>query len=98
MAANFGRRFEELSEQANAIEASKKWEHSSISPGNRIDPNDLVNWKVRVRHLLASVCGEDSQHYKLFVESEASHMYETNYEIFGFWLYERSRRNRGGRP
>lgn len=81
MAADFGRRFDDLCKQADAIDASKKWEGGTFS-GNRVDRNELLNWKVKVRHLLASVCGESSQHFTQFVANEEGSMYTTNYEIF----------------
>jgi hypothetical protein len=50
--------------------------------GYNIDSNALLNWKVKARHLIASVCGEDSQHFRQFVESEKPTMYATNFETF----------------
>jgi hypothetical protein len=83
VAADFGRRFDELCAQAEVIDASKKMERSEYSfPGYRIDSSDLINWIVKVRHLLSSVCGSDSQHFTQFVACEAGDMYTTNHEIF----------------
>jgi hypothetical protein len=83
VAADFGRRFEELSKQAEAIEISKKKENPQYGiSGYRVDPSTLLNWVVKVRHQLSSVCGPDSQHFTQFVASEASNMYETNHEVF----------------
>jgi hypothetical protein len=81
--ADFGRRFHELHEQADAIEASKRMESPEYGfRGYRINENDLLNWKVKVRHLLSSVCGSDSQHFTQFVASEEAKMMTTNHEIF----------------
>ena len=83
MAADFGRRFEELCKQAEIIDASKRMERSEYSlAGYRIDQSDFINWTVKVRHLLSSVCGADSQHFTQFVTCEAGNMYITNHEIF----------------
>jgi hypothetical protein len=83
MAAHFGRRFDELNQQAEAIEASKKmWRPEYGISGYRIEQSDLLNWTVKVRHLLSSVCGPDSQHFTQFVASESASMYTTNHEIF----------------
>jgi hypothetical protein len=81
LAADFKRRFGELCQQAAVIEASKRFENEPYE-GYRINENELINWKVKVRHLLSSVCGSDSQHFKEFVESEQASMYVTNHEIF----------------
>ena len=80
VAADFGRRFDELCKRADAIDASKTWEGGTFS-GHRINENDFLNWKVKVRHLLTSVCGADSQHFTQFVKSEEGSMYTTNHEI-----------------
>ncbi|MGY3033882.1 hypothetical protein ACVIIV_003052 [Bradyrhizobium sp. USDA 4354] len=84
MAVDFGRRFEDLSKQADAIDASKKYESGGEYgfAGHRIDQNDLISWSVKVRHLLVTVCGETSQHFQEFVKREEPSMYTTNYETF----------------
>ena len=79
----FGRRFEELCKQAEAIEASKRMERPEYgTSGYRIDQNDLLNWQVKVRHLLSSACGPNSQHFTQFVANEGAGMYTTNHEVF----------------
>ena len=81
--ADFGRRFDELCEQAEAIESKKRMERPEYGiSGYRVDQNELLNWLVKVRHLIASVCGQDSQHFKLFIECEKGGMYTTNHEVF----------------
>ncbi len=83
MATNFGLRFEELSRQADAIEASKKGERSRS--GNTVyyvDQDELINWTVKVRHLIASVCGQDSQHFVSFEKFEKPYAGATNHQIF----------------
>jgi hypothetical protein len=78
--ADFGRRFKELCEQATALEATKKTGQSSYGPV--LDEDSLLNWVVKVRHLLSSVCGPNSQHFTQFCLAEKGNMYTTNYEIF----------------
>ncbi len=82
MAADFRRRFEELLKQAEAVDASKKTERTEYGTGTYVDQNTLLNWEVKVRHLLSSVCGPDSQHFTLFLEAEKPRSYTTNYELF----------------
>ena len=42
-------------------------------PGDfAVDDNALLNWKVRAKNLLVRACGEESQHFIHFHESESS--------------------------
>lgn len=83
MPSRFGRRFDDLWTEAEALGASKTRQTSTmLGEGDYIDNNTFLNWKVKVRHLLSMVPGENSQHFKQFVESEKAGMYATNYEIF----------------
>ncbi len=81
MASKFQRRFQELCEQADAIEASKRYEQEPYK-GHYIDQNKLLNWSVKARNLLSAVCGLQSVHLQQFVSSEKATMYTTNHEIF----------------
>jgi hypothetical protein len=67
------RRFQELSDQAEKVEASKHMVHDHFSNTNResIDSNVNLNWKVKAKALLVSACGAESQHFKEFEASES---------------------------
>lgn len=82
MPADFGRRFDELLTQAEAIEAGKTTERTEYGVGTYVDQTALLNWQVKVRHLLSSVCGPDSQHFIIFLEAEKPTPYTTNHELF----------------
>ena len=83
MPVDFGRRFDELLKQADAIEASKTTRHLEYSgTGTYVDQPTLLNWLVKARHLISSVCGSDSQHFTLFLEAEKPGLYTTNYQSF----------------
>jgi len=83
MAGDFGRRFEQLTKQAEEIESRKKAERSEFTgQGFSVDSDDLLNLTVKVRHLLETVCGSDSHHFKLFIKSGKCGMYKTSYEVF----------------
>jgi len=77
------RRFKELAEQAERLEASKRMEYDKYLSRNeeRIDSNALLNWKVKAKALLVNACGETSQHFKHFEGSESS-PYSTNLSNF----------------
>jgi len=59
-------------------EATKKFWAGEF-PGDRIDGEALLNWKVKVRNLLSSACGRESEHYRSFVNAEEPSMYRTNF-------------------
>jgi hypothetical protein len=78
MAADFGRRFEELARQAEELESKKIGDTRAF-----LDASDLLNWKVKARHLISSVCGQESQHFRLFLDTEKYRpMHSTNYDLF----------------
>ena len=82
MARIFGRRFEELSKQAELLEATKKRGTGEYGDSYSVESDALLNWKTKARHLIVSVCGNDSEHLSLFLESEEAKMFDTNYKIF----------------
>jgi len=83
MTALHKKRFSELSTQLDAVEASKRneWDEYSNRSSTRVDSNQLLNWTVKAKNLLQTVCGVDSQHFQQFVECETGSMYLTNYDI-----------------
>jgi hypothetical protein len=76
------KRFVELCSQLDEVEATKRdeWNEYARSSVTRVDSNSLLNWKVKAKSLLQSVCGADSQHFKMFEENETG-SYLTSYEI-----------------
>jgi hypothetical protein len=65
MAADFGRRFGELAEQAEKILAAKTQERGAFE-GTYVDQNNLVRWQVNSSHLISLVCGRESEHFRAF--------------------------------
>lgn len=82
MPADFGRRFNELAEQAKAVESTKASRQTEYSSGIYVDETRLLNWQVKVRHLISAVCGDDSQYFKSLVKAEDPSMFTTNHMIF----------------
>jgi Domain of unknown function (DUF4145) len=79
----FKQRFDELEAQAIQVEASRAIHHSEMfGSGEYIDDVLLLNWKVKVKHLLSKVCGKESQHFQQFEKDEEGIGYTTNYSIF----------------
>ena len=81
MRADFGRRFNDLSSQAEAIESAKAKNAGDFGWGYSVDSEQLMNWRVKARHLLASACGAESQHFKQFIASEKPQSMQTNHEM-----------------
>jgi hypothetical protein len=61
--------FQELIEQANAVEASKQLD-PRYATLFAVDTNALLKWKVRAKNLLAKACGLESQHFLHFEQAE----------------------------
>lgn len=74
MSQKFIKRYEELIEEAKQLLTLSKVEHtqlgtSYITLGEDGDAQYLA-WKVKVKSLIKSSCGEDSIHFKDFIHSE----------------------------
>jgi hypothetical protein len=77
------RRFQELMDQAEKVEASKHTVYDAYTSSNKItiDSNVNLNWKVKAKALLVSACGSESQHFKEF-EAAESKGWSTNLDNF----------------
>lgn len=75
------KRFDELVSQMETVEKTKKYESSEFFSGDRVDEELLLNWQVKVRHLLSLACGENSVHLRAFMDCEKPQSYRTNYEM-----------------
>lgn len=73
------RRFEELTEQLAAVEATKTYSDSTYSRGYNVDNEAYTNWKTKARHLLATACGQESIHFKDFIEREQGGFYSSSH-------------------
>ncbi|WP_208622553.1 DUF4145 domain-containing protein [Sphingomonas faeni] len=74
------RRFADLTEQLAAVEATKAYSDSGYTRGYRVDSEAYTNWKTKARHLLATACGQNSVHFKDFVDKEQGGGYSTSHE------------------
>jgi len=63
-------RFDELEKQAITLERSKMKVGSLSGPQMTLDGDHLIEWSIKVKTLLRNACGEDSEHYKMFVRVE----------------------------
>ncbi len=70
MAVDFGQRFKELCDQAEAILAVKKQNRGLGFAGTYVDQNELIKWQVNARHLLSMVCGRESEHFLAFESNQ----------------------------
>jgi hypothetical protein len=82
MAVDFGQRFKELCDQAEAILAAKKQNRGLGFEGTYVDQNELIKWQVNARHLLSMVCGRESEHFLAFESNQKSQFVgDTNHAI-----------------
>ena len=77
------KRFDELQAQAAEIAATQRSEHSQFSGSYKVvDSERLLGWTVKVKNLLANVCGTESEHYRAFNEADEPQSYEDNVARF----------------
>ena len=76
----FQKRFNELAAQIGEVEATQKSSYSSFTGRSTesLDDSKLLNWCVKVRSLLASVCGKESEHFLSFTQSESPKSFSSN--------------------
>lgn len=77
------KRFAELVDQLQTLVDSRRSFYDNTLGRNReeIELNALIEWSVKARNLLSKACGQDSEHYRSFVDNEQSQSYDTYYEI-----------------
>jgi hypothetical protein len=73
MAADLGRRFAELIQQADTIEAKKTPLTGEFAGLGMFEVNAtaLLNWQVKARQLLFATCGENSHQLSTFHDNKA---------------------------
>ncbi len=81
MNQKISQRFSELTEQLTEIEATKRNVQGAYGPGQSIDYELFTGWKVKVKNLLVTVCGENSQHFKAFEKGEQRGSMEQTYAV-----------------
>jgi hypothetical protein len=66
------KRFHELVVQAEAVLSTKQQKYNRHNGDNyeEVDSDALLAWCVKVRSLLISACGNESEHFKTFIQSE----------------------------
>ena len=79
MNKKLSQRFVELEAQLDEIEATLTTVDGLYGPTKTIDINLLTGWKVKVKNLLVTACGERSQHFIAFEQSEKHKGMESNY-------------------
>lgn len=74
----FKQRFQELFDQLKQVEAAETRQYSEFrgSSYQHIEADLILNWAVKVRNLISSACGKDSEHYTSFVQAEEPQSYE----------------------
>ncbi|MCT8869367.1 DUF4145 domain-containing protein [Shewanella xiamenensis] len=83
MNKKLAQRFNELKDQLDTIEHTKQRVNGAMGGTiDKIDSELFTSWKVKVRNLLVTACGEKSQHFQAFTASEKkSYSGESEYSI-----------------
>lgn len=82
MNKKISQRFLDLEKQIDEIEATRSMRSSSHIAGVEVIDQDLfIGWKVKVKNLLVTACGESSQHFIAFEKGEKSRGMESGYAI-----------------
>jgi hypothetical protein len=63
-------RFTNLIEEIDAIDLSKTKSSGDFGDGWKIDSNAFLAWRVKAKNIILQVCGEKSQHFIEFTQSE----------------------------
>ena len=74
-------RFSELEKQLQEVESTLKQSNGLYGTIDVIDKELFTGWKVKVKNLLVTACGEKSQHFITFEKGETRGTMESNYSI-----------------
>lgn len=75
-------RFDQLSEELDAIEATRRRGQTKYGSYEQVDELLLDEWKVKVKSLIVKTCGEDGEHIKAFNKAEEPQSYDDLYKRF----------------
>lgn len=75
----YKQRFQELQSQMEDLHASQTTEYNSFREKSvtDINSNSLLEWSVKAKSLLSKSCGQESEHYKEFIENDNTGIYGT---------------------
>jgi len=77
------KRFDELYEQMEEVNKTKKLSHSEMMGSfENVDDNAFLELKVKVKNLIVKVSGENSQHFKELIKAEGKSSYSGSYSKF----------------
>lgn len=82
------RRFDELLVQLDEIEAQLQLDEIQANRGKKslageyVYDNLFLGWRVKARNWLSQACGENTEHYRQFEQTEKDNRsYQTNYDL-----------------
>jgi len=75
-------RFDQLLSEIPGIETTIRRNHGELGDYDVMDDELALTWKVKVKNLLVSACGKQSQHYQEFIEAEKLNSYESTSDPF----------------
>jgi hypothetical protein len=81
MNKKLAQRFVELENQLDDMEATRKSGHGIFAAPETIDNELLTGWIVKVKNLLVTACGDNSQHFLAFEKGEKRTGMESYYSV-----------------
>lgn len=76
------KRFDELTNELDQIEAAKGRANSELGPYTTIDDEKFQEWRIKAKSLISRACNIGSEHYKEFSKLEADHSpFDVPYEV-----------------
>ena len=83
MADIYSKRFKEISDQMDAVGATRSQGRDSYGDSyDRVNNDQMTTWTVRAESLIANACGADSEHLRHFVKGQEWGSFETGYGRF----------------
>lgn len=82
MIKKLSQRFDDLTEEALCIAATKVTKHGGYGNYDQVDEEMFDEWKVKAKSLIVKTCGNDSEHINAFAKAEEPITMDDSYSIF----------------
>lgn len=83
MTSKYSARFENLLLQSEEVARTRTVTESEYTGTSiHVDPGQFLAWRVKSRSLLSLACGENSEHYRQFIQSEKGSSWNGSFHTF----------------
>lgn len=73
-------RFDQLHSELPAIEATKRTVQGHFGPSEQVDEEQLSEWTVKAKSLIAKACGDEGQHLNAFEAAQTPRGFDSSYD------------------